>query len=702
MLRPAEKLRFWTCPPSRRACRLPDSIRGALPSRRYEQTETAGWLILPRIPSKLAALMNTVRLRRHTLMLAWLFSAVPLCVATRVPAATLYVSKLGDGSDGASWRQAFKTIQAALSAVPNNRGNHRIIIRPDTYMEANLFPAQRGASGAYNELIGDFDGALGSGTSGWVVIDSGDAEKGFKSYDWWSSIRACKKAWSKEHKEETFSSIGGDRWNLRHLYFTGGDAGAFFDLVDKAEPFSVRVEDCFSVGRAFGGGAANILSRPDEPCVFRRCQLWCLDWWGDAAGVYVRAEHPAMPSRPDVVFEDCTLVGPDNALQAGNPGYAGFTRVTLKNCRLVSLNFSQPQGKPSTGVIFSTIEGRFLQADLEDCTLMGCKIFGAGKGDVGYTTKGDVKAYVQFQQDVPKGMHRLGHWPVEVFQTLVPPAPSVRTSSILQLDKADLGELCEASPVVWKKRLALMRCVRPVSGGAKTDYSLTLEDAETGKQFARFAEGYGLASAFTHRGKFYAFASRFEGGDWNDVTMFTSGDLKNWSKRVVIQQEQEHLFNNSVCRGKDGFVMAYESNDRNYAPFTVKFAVSSDLENWTKLPDVFGADRYTACPCIRYANGWYYLLYLEHRTPRWFFESYLARSRDLKTWELSPANPVLTPGLTDGVNASDPDITEFRGKTYLYYSVGDQRTWTKLKRAVYPGSMAEFFARQFPSPTRPR
>lgn len=608
---------------------------------------------------------------------------------------TLYVSKLGDGSDGSSWTKAYKTIQAALSAVPDDRGGHRIIIRPDTYMEANLFPAQRGASGAYNELIGDQDGSLGSGTRGWVVIDSGDAEKGFKSYDWWGPIRAYKKAWSKEHKEETFSSIGWDRWSLRQLYFTGGDAGAFFDLVDKAEPFSVRVEDCFSIGRAFGGGAANILSRPVEPCVFRRCQLWCLDWWGDAAGAYVRAEHPEMPSHPDVVFEDCTLVGPDNALQAGNPGYVGFTRVALKNCRLISLNFSQPQGKPSSGVIFSTIEGRFLQVDLTDCTLMGCKIFGAGKGDVGYSAAGDVKAYVQFQQDVPKGMHRLGHWPVEVFQTIMPPALPDRSPTKLRLDSPDLGELCEASPVVWQKRLTLMRCVRPVSGGGKSDYSLTLEDADTGKPLARFAEGYGLASAFTHRGKFYAFASRFEAGDWNDVTMFSSRDLKNWSQRVVIRQEQEHLFNSSVCRGKDGFVMAYESNDRKYSPFTVKFAVSRDLENWTKLPDVFGADRYTACPCIRYANGWYYLLYLEHRTPRWLFETYLARSKDLKHWELSPANPVLTPGLTDGVNASDPDITEFRGKTYLYYSVGDQRTWTKLKRAVYSGSMAEFFPRAF-------
>jgi beta-xylosidase len=100
-------------------------------------------------------------------------------------------------------------------------------------------------------------------------------------------------------------------------------------------------------------------------------------------------------------------------------------------------------------------------------------------------------------------------------------------------------------------------------------------------------------------------------------------------------------------------------------------------------------------------NGYYYLLYLEHRTPRWFFETYLARSRDLKNWELSASNPILTPGLNDGTNASDPDLIEFGGKTYLYYSVGDQRTWSKLKRAVYDGPLNQFFAEYFTVPAVP-
>nr|MCU0874121.1 hypothetical protein [Pirellulaceae bacterium] len=65
---------------------------------------------------------------------------VPCLLPSRLPAAscdpaapdytghrgtTIYVSKLGDNSDGSSWPKAFHTIQAALLAVPDDRGGHR-------------------------------------------------------------------------------------------------------------------------------------------------------------------------------------------------------------------------------------------------------------------------------------------------------------------------------------------------------------------------------------------------------------------------------------------------------------------------------------------------------------------------------------------------------------------------------------------------
>ena len=619
---------------------------------------------------------------------------------------TLYVSKLGDNSDGSSWAKAFTTIQAALDAIPDENGGHRLIIRPDTYMEANLAPPFRGAADAYNELIGDVDGCYGSGATGWTIIDSGDPGRGFKSYDWWGIMRAYKQGWSNAHTEPSFSGIIWDRWIFRGLYATGGDGGLFWDTVDEIKQFTVIVEDCVGIGRAFGGGVASCLSRPDEPITFRRCSFWALDWWGDTAGAYVRVENPSMPETTDVVFEDCTMVSPQCALKGGNYGFHTYMRIKVKRCRLVALNFSQPVGTPTDGVIQSVQNGKYLHVDLQDTTVMGYKVFGVtvdkdSSKDIGYTTKGAVQAYVQFQQNVPKGFYRLQQWPVDVFQTILPPqrdasiiieVPSASCKPELSERKLIRKDMCELSPVIWQGCLCHMACVRPASGGSIEDYYLELTDAETGGELARFAQGYGLACAFLKDGVFYAFASRYEKNNWNDVTLFKSSDLKHWESKVVIQQENENLFNTSVCEGPNGFVMAYESNDPKYPPFTIKFAVSKDLQNWSKIPDaLFATNRYTACPCIRYANGYYYVLYLEHRTPRHYFETYITRSKDLKRWELSSANPVLRPmDIDDGINASDPEVVEFGGKTYIYYAVGDQLTWMNIKRGAYSGSFESF------------
>src|SRR5690606_32285904 len=98
------------------------------------------------------------------------------------------------------------------------------------------------------------------------------------------------------------SGIRWDRWVVRHVYATGGDGGLFWDFPPKIEPFTIVVEDSVGIGRAFGGGVANFLPREEEPVVFRRCHLWALDWWGDAAGAYVRAENAAMRDAADVTF----------------------------------------------------------------------------------------------------------------------------------------------------------------------------------------------------------------------------------------------------------------------------------------------------------------------------------------------------------------------------------------------------------------
>lgn len=620
---------------------------------------------------------------------------------------TLHVSKLGDNSNGLSWATAFTTIQAALDAVPDDRGGHRVLVRPDTYMEANLSVPHPGAAGAYNELAGDWDGSLGSGASGWVVLDSGDPQKGFKSYDWWGPIRATQEGWSDEHTAPTFSAVSWDRWHVRRLYVTGGDAGLFWDCTNRVEPFTVVVEDCISIGRAFGGGVASCLSRADEPIVFRRSLLWALDWWGDTAAAYVRVENESMPDRADVHFEDCTLASPQCALKGGNYGFHTYTRAKATRCNLVVLNFSQPVGTPSDGIIVSMQNGKYFHVDLEDSTLMGYKVFGVKVDQdsvdaLGFTTTGDVKAYVQFQQSLPEGMFRLDHWPVEAFAGLAPP-PVTDARPLLTRRGAVVPDLCEVSHVHWEGRLCRMECIRPGQGGTRSDYYLLLRDAETGEEMARFGEGYGLACAFVNDNTFHAFASRWEDNNWNDVTRFSSRDLRTWESSVVIAQEKEHLFNSSVCAGPDGFVMAYESNDPTYPAFTTKIAVSKDLKNWEKRPDAtFGKDRYTACPNILHAAGYYYVLYLERRAPLWRFETFITRSPDLLHWERSASNPVLAPsGLNEGINTSDPDLIEHEGKTHLYYAAGDQRTWMNIHKADYNGSLANFLESWYEVPGLP-
>lgn len=339
----------------------------------------------------------------------------------------IYVSKLGDNSDGSCWRKAYHTIQTALSAIPDDKGGHKIIVRPDTYVEANLSPTGKGAQGAYNLLIGDTDGGLGSGATGRIIIDAGNPQNGFKSYDWWTTIRATSKGWRPEFTDETFSSLGWDRWILRNLYTSGSDAGFFWDLTNESgKGFTVIVEDCVGIGRAFGGGLCYPVVRPDEPSIFRRCYFLALDWVGDTGAVLVGGWEEAMPIYPHLIMEDCTLVHPDNALAMS---YASnCVRVRAVDCRMIVLNFAQPEmGGKSTGIICTQGHGPKgkLHVDLEDCILAGYSVFTSGEDGkaVSYTTKGKVQSYVQFSQLVPDGFERINLWPVQLFDCIAIPKP---------------------------------------------------------------------------------------------------------------------------------------------------------------------------------------------------------------------------------------------------------------------------------------
>ncbi len=167
---------------------------------------------------------------------------------------------------------------------------------------------------------------------------------------------------------------------------------------------------------------------------------------------------------------------------------------------------------------------------------------------------------------------------------------------------------------------------------------------------------------------------------------------------AIPQAPGEHLFNASVCQDDQGYLMAYESDKP--VSFCFKFARSTDLAAWKKLDGLVFTGvggEYSACPVIRYVAPYYYVIYLHAAVPGhkgWV--SFMARSKDLATWELSPFNPILEAGPGEGVNNSDVDLFEYEGNTYVFYATGDQQTWGTVRMAMFAGPMKEFFTSYFP------
>jgi hypothetical protein len=272
--------------------------------------------------------------------------------------------------------------------------------------------------------------------------------------------------------------------------------------------------------------------------------------------------------------------------------------------------------------------------------------------------------------------------------------------------------------VVFKDRLYRFEYVRDNYHANKTGASyFRFIDVATGKATPAFAKGQHLGCAFVEGDTVCAFGVDKWGG--SKITVFRSKDMEKWEKQLALHLSGWQLFNTSVCKVDGRYIMAVEVGGPKEVvgvPFTIFFAESKDLLTW-KLPQdcVYSKEKYTACPALRYLDGYFYMLYLEAR-PGPTYETHIVRSKDLKRWESSRLNPVMAFSNDDkvitnsklttdqrkaiaqakNINNSDVDLCEFRGKTIIYYSWGNQQGTEFLAVAVYEGTLASFLRSYFP------
>ena len=269
-------------------------------------------------------------------------------------------------------------------------------------------------------------------------------------------------------------------------------------------------------------------------------------------------------------------------------------------------------------------------------------------------------------------------------------------------------DIVEANPIVWQGRLLRFEYIRE-RNAEKGYYANTsgtsyfrFVDQETGEILPAFGHGLHMGNAFVWEDKVYVTAVE----NWGKSRFYQleSSDLINWSTpKLILENPQWRGYNTSLCRAGDRFILAFElgaPEELVNVPFTMFFAESTDLQNYRWIPDaVFGREIYTGAPMLRYFDGFYYFFYLDGSYEEGF-QTFVARSTDLKNWEWSRKNPVLTYGEEDrellgeftpslkeriakaeNINASDMDMCEYKGKLELVYSWGNQRGMEVLSRA---------------------
>jgi len=272
--------------------------------------------------------------------------------------------------------------------------------------------------------------------------------------------------------------------------------------------------------------------------------------------------------------------------------------------------------------------------------------------------------------------------------------------------------LVEVTPFVFKDRLYLLESNQKfwdVPGKKPGDFfhedTVRIRDIEKDKIISVPLVNHAFATAFVWKGRVYVFAGDYgRNKPWRNTTeinMTSSDDLINWSKpqTVLHAEKKEFLFNTAVCRGKNHFVLLYETNESHWPVWTFKYCRSDDLIHWERIPNaIYGRKKYVGGPALYYEGDFYYTLYLERLPDHKGFETRITRSRDLLHWQDAPANrpfitfdsthkniPLRRPEVCES-NASDAELCYFKGKTIVYFTGGTQVIAGDLQWASFAGT----------------
>ena len=288
-----------------------------------------------------------------------------------------------------------------------------------------------------------------------------------------------------------------------------------------------------------------------------------------------------------------------------------------------------------------------------------------------------------------------------------------------KLGTVEIGTV-ESTPIVWNGRLLIFESFRGTRHALMENPAYTVSDyrfldIESGEETPHFAPDHIFGCCYAENGKMYVHGRR-EGGQILDT--YVSEDLIHWEQSVALEfPEDMQVFNTSVCKGPDCYIMAIEVGGKHPTvgnPYTIVFAKSDDLIHWEFLPmedHIYSQDRYTACPVIRYYDGYYYMIYLELMEHCFRLIPFIVRTKDLSEFEMAVDNPVLFYSDEDkqilyperfteeqiafirnavNINNSDVDMCEYDGKTVIVYSWGNQMGVEFLALAEYEGTEKEF------------